>query len=868
MAPNGSPSGGHGGGHQYSTTINHGKLHQGDHYGDVHNHYGTARGPQRAFQEKVDACRNALFLTDPIIDRETLKSTKGERTAGTCEWIKDNETYKSWLEGNPQCLWISGGPGKGKTMLSMFLIEGLETRTQGTKDAVLFYFCSNQDEKRNSAVAVLRGLAYQLVRERRELPNDVLSWFESPEKTQMTLSSAEALWIIFRTLLQAPDLGTVFCVLDGLDECDDASTRLLVDKFRQYFSPKSSKPSGGLLKLVIVSRNIARLDAFPQVKLDPDNNEYVRGNIKLFISARVQELERVQGFGSIRKTVKGALLSGAHGTFLWVGFVMGELSKKNTCEEIKQTLSSFPPGLNAIYNRMLRQIESSRHGTVSKILRWVTMALRPLTLQELTAVIFSSTTHIGSDQAIRDHITLCGPILEIHNQQVRLVHQSAKDYLLSEKPDDDPIQEKFRIRVEEAHAELARTCLQYIENSDLRNKSLDIEGASVQRQWPLLNYATLHWQEHARQSSTYSNDGVDLTRPFFQKMSTVRMNWWVTYQKANLKSIWLEPDDLPLLHTASYFGIESLARKLLLKTTWDLTTFRKYVNKKDKYGRTALSLAAGGGREAIVKLLLEKGADVNQKTCEYGRTAPIRAAKEGHKVVVQLLLKKGADVNKSDYSGTALIGAVRGGHEAIVKLLLKNGADVNAKGTGGRTALIQAADGGHKAIVQLLLEKGADVNSKDDNGWTALFQAAWRWHEAIVQLLLEKGADVNANDDNGWTALIRTAKGGHKAITQLLLEKDADMDTKDKYGGTALITAALLGYEAIVQLLLEKGADVTIKDDDGANLGRLVRGRGNRPAAAREGRRCEYEGYRRPEGAGRYGRVRDNGPAATREGRQ
>jgi ankyrin repeat protein len=681
--------------------------------------------------------------------------------------------YKSWLEGNPQCLWISGGPGKGKTMLSIFIIEELETRTRGTKDAVLFYFCSHQDEKRNSAVAVLRGLAYQLVRERRELPNDVLSWFESPEKTQMTSSSAEALWIIFRTLLQAPDLGTVFCVLDGLDECDVASSRLLVDKFSQYFSPKSPKKSGGLLKLIIVSRNIARLDAFPQVKLDPDNNEYVRGNIKLFISARVQELERVQGFGSIRKTVEGALLSRAHGTFLWVGSVMGELSKKNTCEEIKQTLYSFPPGLKAIYNRMLRQIESSRQDTVSKILRWVTMALRPLTLQELTAVIFSSATHVGSDQAIRDHITLCGPILEIHNQQVRLVHQSAKDYLLSEKPDDDPIQEKFRIRVEEAHAELARTCLHYIENSDLRSESLDIEGASVQRQWPLLNYATLHWQEHARQSSAHSDDGVDLTRPFFQKTSIVRMNWWVTYQKANRKSIWLDPDGLPLLHTASYFGIESLAWKLLLKTTWDLTTFRKSVNKKDKNGRTALSLAAGGGREAIVKLLLEKGADVNQKTCEYGRAAPIRAAKEGHKVIVQLLLKKGADVNKSDYSGTALIGAVRGGHEAIVKLLLKKGADVNAKGTGGGTALITAAQEGYEAIVQLLLEKGADINMKCTAGGTALIWAVLVGHEAIVKLLLEKGAYINTKDDYGGMALIRAAGGGHEAIVLLLTEKGA-----------------------------------------------------------------------------------------------
>ncbi|CEJ55150.1 hypothetical protein PMG11_01425 [Penicillium brasilianum] len=765
---------------------------------------GTAGGPQRASQEKVDACRNALFLTDPIIDRETLKSTKGERTAGTCEWIKDNETYKSWLEGSPQCLWISGKPGKGKTMLSNFLIEELETHTQGMKDTVLFYFCSHQDEKRNSAVAVLRGLAYQLVRERRELSKDVLSWFESPERTQTTLSSAEALWIIFRTLLQAPDLSTVFCVLDGLDECDEASARLLVDKFCQYFSPKSSQPSGGLLKLVIVSRNIARLNAFPQVKLDPDNDGHVGSNIELFISAKVQELERVQGFNSIRKKVEGALLSGADGTFLWVGFVMGELSKINTCEEIMQTLYSFPLGLDAVYNRMLRQIESSRQGTASKILRWVTMALRPLALQELTAAIFPSTKHV-SDQAIRDHITLCGPILEIHNQQVHLVHQSAKDYLLPEKPGYDTIQEKFRIRVEEAHAELARTCLHYIENSDLRKRPLVIWGASVQRQWPLLDYATLHWPEHARQSSTHSDDGVDLTWPFFQETSIVRMNWWVTYQMANGR-ITPDPDCLPLLHMFSYFGIEPLARKLLLKTTWDSTIFRKSVNKKDKYGRTALFQAAWRGHKEIIQLLLEKGADVNAKD-DYGGTALIQAAKGGHEAIVHLLLKKGAFMNmRDDYVGTALSTAAEGGHDAIVQLLLEKGADVTIKDIDGRTALTWAAEGGYEAIVKLLLEKGADMDTKDKYDGTALITAAERGFEAIVQLLLEKGADFTIKDDHGWTALTLALQEFHEAIVQLLLEKGADVTIKDDHGWTALTWALQEHHKAIVQLLTEKGA--------------------------------------------------------------
>jgi Cdc6-like AAA superfamily ATPase len=149
-------------------------------------------------------CRNALRLTDPKIDRENLKSAKGKRVAGTCQWIRNNSVYRSWLDGGVRLLWISGGPGKGKTILSIFLTEELESMLQKRENTILlFFFCSNQDEKRNTAVAILRSLVYQIIVKRPGLVRQhVLPYFETPEKCQDTLSSLESLWIIFRQLLQ------------------------------------------------------------------------------------------------------------------------------------------------------------------------------------------------------------------------------------------------------------------------------------------------------------------------------------------------------------------------------------------------------------------------------------------------------------------------------------------------------------------------------------------------------------------------------------------------------------------------------------------------------------------------------------------
>jgi hypothetical protein len=85
---------------------------------------------------------------------------------------------------NARLLWISGGPGKGKTMMSVFLTEELEKHTSGADNAELaFFICSAGDEKRNTAIAVLCGPVHQTVAKRPQLVKHVLLYFKTPEKT-------------------------------------------------------------------------------------------------------------------------------------------------------------------------------------------------------------------------------------------------------------------------------------------------------------------------------------------------------------------------------------------------------------------------------------------------------------------------------------------------------------------------------------------------------------------------------------------------------------------------------------------------------------------------------------------------------------
>jgi hypothetical protein len=690
-----------------------------------------------------DKCLTALFWTNPRDDREKLIQTKGPRVDGTCEWIKTNELYSSWLHSHSQLLWLSGGPGKGKTMLSIFLAEELERTAKHSRDTMfLQYFCDNKDERRNTAVAIIRGLIFQLLQLRPKLFNHILPSFKIQKESLFTNSSFETLWRIFETMLRDLVSSAVYCILDGLDECDEASLEVLLKKFRALFTTKFGESPACHLNLIVVSRDHPDfipeiLSNFSRIRLDPDADKEVNNDVHRFIEVKINDLSIHREYPEpLRVRVEKVFQDRAQGAFLWVGIVAQEL-RRYKATEVEKALDLFPAGLEELYARMLLQIDLNRRETAARILLWVVMAIRPLTLSELSVVInVKPSVGFSRDEVMRDQVSYCGYFLTIKEDEVGLIHQSAKDYLLRKSLDPNPELENFRVKEYMGNLKIARKCLDYLQSGALANGKVDLQtDFSHLKVFPLLSYAALHWPEHAR-SLARSEDIFDLSLPFYHKTSQIRLSWLRTYWAMK------EYDDLPksftLLHLASYFGILPLAENLLLKKGLINKVKRLLVlglNKIDDKRSTTLYWAAQRGHEAVVRLLLEKGADVEAK----GR-----------------------------FRETALIGAARGGHEAVVRLLLEKGADVEAKDEYGGTALVGAAEGGHEAVVRLLLEKGADVEVKDGLGGTALIGAAQRGHEAVVRLLLEKGADVKAKDKYGGTALIGAAKGGHEAVVQLL----------------------------------------------------------------------------------------------------
>jgi uncharacterized protein len=126
---------------------------------------------------------------------------------------------------------------------------------------------------------------------------------------------------------------------------------------------------------------------------------------------------------------------------------------------------------------------------------------------------------------------------------------------------------------------------------------------------------------------------------------------------------------------------------------------------KDEAARMAV---AEDDIESLERLLRE-GMDINAAKGEYKTTILMEAAVRGNLGIMRLLLEKDANVNMADKDGwTALMGATVQGRVEPVKLLLENRADVTAENHNGETALVIATGMKHMEIRDALLEHDAE----------------------------------------------------------------------------------------------------------------------------------------------------------------
>ncbi|XP_059203598.1 protein TANC2-like [Centropristis striata] len=232
----------------------------------------------------------------------------------------------------------------------------------------------------------------------------------------------------------------------------------------------------------------------------------------------------------------------------------------------------------------------------------------------------------------------------------------------------------------------------------------------------------------------------------------------------------------------------------------------------------ALIAAASMGHTEIVSYLLdlpeedeeeEERPEINTPDSLWGETALTAAAGSGRLAVCRLLLDQGASVEQGNRRGVApLFSAVRRGHWQVVALLLSHGVEVNMVDQQGRTALMTAASEGHMTTAQLLLDHGASLDQTDREGLTPLSWACLKGQLPLVRELVDRGAATTHADRSGRTPLDLAAFRGDPEVVQHLVDHGASVEHVDCSGMRPLDRAVGCRNTSAVIALLRKGAKI------------------------------------------------------------
>ncbi len=238
---------------------------------------------------------------------------------------------------------------------------------------------------------------------------------------------------------------------------------------------------------------------------------------------------------------------------------------------------------------------------------------------------------------------------------------------------------------------------------------------------------------------------------------------------------------------------------------------RESMEQAANSGETAVHLAAKNGHTGMLKVMIEKGVNINltqDEPAEAGVTPLHHACAQGHVDVVKLLIAAGADDTLKNIKGETPA------HYAIMKKkfgqelepaqragLLRELKNLDLPREDGRTPLLLLQNfWDARELLTVFLERGVDVNHADNNGITALMLYP---SKDISKELIKAGADIHMADSDGNTALHYALKERTREDARYLIKKGADYNRANNQGVTPVQIAVEKGYDTVLELMTD-----------------------------------------------------------------
>ncbi|CAK7218369.1 hypothetical protein SBRCBS47491_003486 [Sporothrix bragantina] len=313
------------------------------------------------------------LLRDLQCPYESYKDFNRQRVQGTCEWFFNDDRFHTWRDASTSSLlWVSAGPGCGKSVLSRAIVDDLSASTAGGSSTVCHFFFKDGDEGRTLGANALSAILHKLFTE--DVSNSLIQQALPSHRSRGKHLARDflELWKILTNCAQSDDAGEIICVLDALDECEQRSRNELIVRLRQFYMDQPLSAKASKLKFIITSRPYDDIEKqfskFATVNCIQFHGDDKSAEISREIDFVIDELvDEVAGTFSRddQESLKTHLKSMENRTYLWL-YLTFDIIRQSPCEfgrpcEIDELLSILPSKVADAYDEILNRISAAIH---------------------------------------------------------------------------------------------------------------------------------------------------------------------------------------------------------------------------------------------------------------------------------------------------------------------------------------------------------------------------------------------------------------------------------------------------------------------------------------------------------------------------
>lgn len=814
------------------------------------------------------------LLSSLASDYRSDKDSIAQKVDNTCEWFFRDERLQRWQDNKSCLLWISAGPGYGKSVLAKALIDECRLPGPALHTTICYFFFREGAQHRTTGANALSAILHQLFDQNPHLISYGLPRFKSCGSGLSSMFSE--LWDMLIKSAEDKDAGQVICVLDALDECDAELVEQVIDKIIYYYH---DRPSAGLKFLITsrphsrISSKFERLQGFnTYIHLDVEENSIdISQEINLVIDYNVPLMTRDFDERD-RERISNKLKKMNHQTYLWLYLTLNiierEQARYSKAIKIEELLSNLPLEVSDAYAKLLSQSEEPENART--LLQIIVAAESPLTLAEANVALSMATRdknlcdsleelHMWPENRFASAVhEMCGLLVSVNHGQLSLLHQTARSFLLQEVTDEsnDSFSDKKWSRCFTIESARELLCSIYVEYLTLDNftkqtatsreleKYCDAESGG----FSLFKVAVEDWSVLYRlgpenKDSTLKTGALTLCKPEHNSTS-----YWFGVMT---RTYWILEDDSlsdwSAIGLASISGLAGVVQHLLAEGTE-----RKEVDQRAGSLKTAVRAAIYQDRVEVVRLLCQLNMHYLVIALQAPNTEDPTSTDPTSTDPILALAKLGISEDLGYASGQPGQTSTE-----IMRILLEHGADPNWLNEKSDTCLLS------------ICSYGSD--SKRSYGSQSYYCISYSWgHKkepwgdekvAQIRLLLGFGADPNIHDNNGMTPLHFASEAGNLEVVRLFLRAGITSDVPygnipDDHGETPLDLAIRNGNPEVVSLLIQAGAD-DIHQPSKANIARYR-------LSSEEEEDCESDDYESEDSEEEDPKdVSDRGPAST-----